>query len=55
MKDHRNDEYVDGSDEERIVMVWDITLELWSIAQKGGAGAQPRLQRNVANLTKVRR
>ncbi len=48
-----DDEYVDASIGERIEMVWDITIELWSIAKKGEISAQSRLQRHVANLTKA--
>jgi hypothetical protein len=48
-----DDEYVEAAINERIEMVWDITLQLWSVANRGETSAQPRLQRNVANLTKV--
>lgn len=48
-----DDEYVDASIGERIEMVWDITVELWSIAKKGETNAQSRLQRHVANFTKA--
>lgn len=47
------DEYVNASTKERIEMVWDITIQLWSIAEKGGISAQSRLQRHVANFTKA--
>ena len=48
-----DDEYVNASIAERIEMVWDITIQLWSIAKKGEISAQSRLQRHVAILTKV--
>ncbi len=48
-----NDEYVNASIKDLIEMVWDITQELWSISTKGNVNAKSRLQRNVANLTKV--
>ena len=53
MTDSVDDEYVDASIGERIAMVWDITIELWSIAKKGEISAQSRLQRHVANFTKA--
>ncbi len=45
--------YVEGTAEERIAMVWDLTVALWSIATKGEIHAQSRIQRDVATLRKV--
>lgn len=53
MADSADDEYVEASIGDRIAMVWDITIELWSIAQKGEISVQPRLQRHVAHLAKA--
>lgn len=50
MKDIVDDDYVEASIKDRLSMVWDITVELWSISKKGEIGAKSRLQRNVANL-----
>ena len=48
-----DDEYVEASAGERIAMVWDITIQLWSIAKKGDISAQSRLQKHVAHLRKA--
>jgi hypothetical protein len=53
LKDIGDDEYVDASPAARIGMVWDITVQLWSIAKKGKIHAQSRLQRHVATLKKI--
>jgi len=53
MNDTEDDEFVDAPIAERIGMVWDITIQLWSISKKGKINAQSRLQRHVANLTKA--
>ncbi len=50
MKDIVDDDYVEASMKDRLSMVWDITVELWSISKKGEIDAKSRLQRNVANL-----
>ena len=51
MKDIVDDDYVEASKKDRLSMVWDITVELWSISKKGEISAESRLQRNVANLS----
>jgi hypothetical protein len=53
MNDIEDDEFVDAPIAERIGMVWDITIQLWSISKNGKINAQSRLQRHVANLTKA--
>jgi len=53
MKDIVDDDYVEASIQDRIAMVWDITVELWSISKKGEIGAKSRLQRNVASLKRA--
>jgi predicted DNA-binding protein with PD1-like motif len=45
-----DDDYVDAPIGTRIAMVWDITVQLWSIAKKGDMHAESRLQRHVARL-----
>ena len=47
-----DDEYVNAPISERIGMVWDMTVQLWSIAKKGEISAQSRLQRHVARLVR---
>lgn len=47
-----DDDYVDASISDRLNMVWDITVQLWSIATKGRISAESRLQRHIAKLTK---
>ncbi len=47
-----NDDFVPGSMKERIDMVWDITVALWSLSSKGKIHAQSRLQRDVTVLTR---
>ena len=43
-------DYVDAPPAQRVVLVWELTEELWSIT--GRTDAQRRLQRNVATLKK---
>lgn len=43
-----DDGYVEGSQAERISMVWEITRDVWSFTGKGDA--ERRLQRDVANI-----
>ncbi len=45
--------YVEGTAEERIAMVWDLTVALWSIATKGEVHAKSRIQRDVGTLRKI--
>ncbi len=54
MKDIVDDDYVEASTKDRLEMMWDITVELWSISKKGELSAKSRLQRNVGSLKRVR-
>lgn len=38
---------------ERILSVWEITVEIWGIATKGMIHAESRLQRNVVSLVRT--
>ena len=46
-------DYVPGRPEDRLNMVWDITVSLWAIATNGAINDQSRLQRDVAVLRKA--
>lgn len=48
MTDRRNDDVVPGTLEERIGMVWPLTLEISSLSKKHNA--ERRLQRHVTSL-----
>jgi hypothetical protein len=50
MTDYRNDDIVPGTPEERIGMVWPLTLELLSLNKK--YDAERRLQRHVTALVR---
>ncbi len=44
--------YVDASPAERVVMMWELTIELWSLRNK--QVAEQRLQRDVAKLIRMK-
>jgi hypothetical protein len=46
--DHRNDDYVPGTPEERLKLVWPLTREITSLSTKHDA--ERRLQRHVTRL-----
>jgi hypothetical protein len=46
--DHRNDDYVPGTAEDRISLIWPLTLEIVSLSVKHDA--ERRLQRHVTSL-----
>ena len=46
--DHRNDNYVPGTPEERLKLVWPLTREIASLSKKHNA--ERRLQRDVTSL-----
>jgi len=46
-------DYVPGHPEDRLNMVWDITVALWGISTKGEINDKSRLQRNFAVLRKT--
>jgi hypothetical protein len=48
MTDHRNDDYVPGTPEERISLVWQLTREMAALS--GNLDAEQRLQRHVTRL-----
>lgn len=48
--DHRNDDYVPGSPEDRIGLVWPLTREVTSLSAK--YDAEQRLQRHVTRLVR---
>jgi hypothetical protein len=50
MTDHRNDDYVPGTPEERILLVWPLTREIASLSVKHDA--ERRLQRHVTCLVR---
>jgi len=50
MTDHRNDDYVPGTPEDRISLVWPLTREIASLSVKHDA--ERRLQRHVTCLVR---
>lgn len=48
MTDKRNDDYVPGTPEERILMIWPLTCEVASLSKK--YDTERRLQRHVTRL-----
>ena len=50
MKDQRNDDYVPGTPEERISLVWPLTKESASLSPKHDV--EQRLQRHVTRLVR---
>jgi hypothetical protein len=50
MNEDQDTGFVPGTMRERMEMVWDITVDLWSIATKGKVHAETGLQRDVAVL-----
>jgi hypothetical protein len=45
-----DDDFVQASPAERILMIWDLTSEIWSLSDP--EHVQRRLQRNVVSLTR---
>ncbi len=45
-----DDEFVDATPSERVLMVWPLTHEIWDIYKPGYA--KQRLQRNIATLNR---
>jgi hypothetical protein len=50
MADYRNDDYVPGTPEERILCVWPLTREIVSLSKKHNA--ERRLQRHVTHIVR---
>ena len=50
MADHYDDDYVPGTPEERIRLVWPLTREITSLSAKHDA--ERRLQRHVTRLVR---
>ncbi len=50
MQDNRNDNYVPGTPEERISLVWPLTREIASLSVKHNA--ERRLQRHVTGIVR---
>ena len=46
--EHRNDDYVPGTPEDRLKLVWPLTLEITSLSKKHDA--ERRLQRHLTRL-----
>ena len=46
-----DDEFVDASPSERIMMAWPLTQEIWDIYKPGYA--KQRLQRNITALNQI--
>jgi hypothetical protein len=53
ISDHRNDDYVPGTPEDRMGLVWPLTLEISSLSAKHDA--KRRLQRHVTRLVRRER
>ncbi len=47
MQTFQDDGFVHATMKQRVEMVWDITLALWTVSTRGKIHAQSRLQRNV--------
>lgn len=52
INDDLDDDYVQTTMTDRVGMVWDMTVQLWSVSTKGEISAESRLQRNIASLKK---
>jgi hypothetical protein len=50
ISDHRNDDFVPGTPEDRISLVWPLTREIVSLNEK--YDAERRLQRHVTRLVR---
>ena len=50
MTDNRNEDYVTGSAEYRILLVWPLTKEIASLSSK--YDVERRLQRHITNLVR---
>ena len=50
LKDHQHDDYVPGTPEERIHLVWQLTREIVSLS--ANHDAERRLQRHVTRLVR---
>ena len=48
---HADPGYVDGTPEERVLLMWPLTLNVWAFT-KDNKHAESRLQRHVAVLTR---
>ncbi len=44
----KDDNFVNASPKERLLFIWDLTAELWSL--KGSKYVKQRLQRNITNI-----
>ncbi len=52
--DPSDDGFVPGTPAERMAMVWDITVALWSVATHGRIPAHTRLRRDIAVLRRMK-
>ena len=52
INDDLDEDYVQTTMTDRVGMVWDMTVQLWSVSTKGEISAESRLQRNIASLKK---
>jgi hypothetical protein len=50
MNQEQDDGFISATMRQRIEMVWDITVALWSVSSAGEIDVQSRLQRDVALL-----
>jgi hypothetical protein len=50
----QDDGFVQATMKQRVDMVWDITVALWTISTRGKIHAQSRLQRHVAVFSRRR-
>lgn len=50
MNQEQDDGFIQATMRQRIEMVWDITVALWSVSSAGEINVQSRLQRDVALL-----
>jgi hypothetical protein len=55
IKESEDHGYMPGTPAERVNIVWDITVALWSISTRGQINAESRLQRNVAMFREAQR
>ncbi len=50
MRDDDGNPFVPGTPQERIGLIWELTVELWSL--KGENIAERRLQRHITNIVR---
>ena len=55
LDDEADDDSVEGTMADRVAMVWELTVEAWTLSAPGEFDAESRLQRDVVSLTRTQR